>query len=62
MLARKVKGDNFVSIDDDAPLYNERETADWKNIPYKDAENNELKIILDEAIKKLSPNTGWFSY
>lgn len=55
MLARKLKSDKFVSIEDESSFYNEKETADWANIPYKDVENKELKMILDEAIKKLSP-------
>ncbi|MFI5236410.1 MAG: RNA polymerase sigma factor [Ignavibacteriales bacterium] len=55
MLARKLKSRSFVSIDDDENLFEEKYTADWNSIPYKDAENEELKTILDNAIQKLSP-------
>jgi RNA polymerase sigma-70 factor, ECF subfamily len=58
MLARKLKNKQFISIDeneDDDSLYTESYTADWSAIPYKEAENKELRKILDEAIQKLSP-------
>lgn len=55
MLARKLKNRNFVPLENDNDLYEDRYTADWSRIPYKDAENQELKNVLDEAIKKLSP-------
>jgi RNA polymerase sigma-70 factor (ECF subfamily) len=57
MMARKLKSGSFVSLDDDDDgLYDEKFTADWNNLPYKDAENDELKNILDGAIQKLSPD------
>jgi RNA polymerase sigma-70 factor (ECF subfamily) len=55
MLARKQKNRQFVSIDNDDSLFDEKHLADWRMIPYKDAENEELKKILDNAITKLSP-------
>jgi len=57
MLARKQKGNSFVSLnDDDESLYTERYTADWSSIPYKETENEELKKILDDSIQKLAPD------
>ena len=55
MLARKMKARPFVSIEDDDSLYEEKYTADWSRLPHKSTENNELKMILDEVIQKLSP-------
>ena len=55
MLARKLKSKNFVPLENDDDLYEDKYTADWSKIPYKDAENRELRNVLDEAIKKLSP-------
>lgn len=55
MMARKLKGQPFVFIDNDENLFEERYAADWNTIPYKVTENEELKKILDEAIEKLSP-------
>jgi RNA polymerase sigma-70 factor, ECF subfamily len=55
MLARKDKNKNFVSIDNDDELYEDRYTADWTTIPNKSIENVELKKILDQSIDRLSP-------
>ena len=55
MQARKVKNKSFVSLDDEDNLYEDKYTADWSNIPYKSVENDEMKMILDNAIMKLSP-------
>lgn len=55
MLARKHKNRSFVSLDDEGSLYEEKYAADWNSLPYKSTENEELKVILDEAIEKLSP-------
>lgn len=55
MLARKLKSRRFVSIDDDEGLFEEKYSADWNSIPYKSAENKELKEKLDNGIKKLAP-------
>ena len=56
MLARKVKSRRFVPLENDEGLFEEKNIADWKTIPYKNTENEELKGILDEAIQKLSPD------
>jgi len=55
MSARKDKAHKFVSIDNDDELYEDKYTADWSRIPNQNIENAELKKILDESIKKLSP-------
>lgn len=55
MLARKDKARTFISIDNDDELYEDKYTADWSRIPNQNIENAELKKILDESIKKLSP-------
>jgi len=55
MMARKLKSRPFVSFDDDDNLFEEKYTADWESLPYKDLENEELKKILDKAIQKLAP-------
>ena len=55
MMARKLKSRPFVSFDDDDNLFEEKYTADWDSLPYKDLENEELKKILDKAIQKLAP-------
>jgi len=54
MEARKKKYES-VSIDEDDGLYESNYAADWDSIPANIVENNELKVILDDAIKKLSP-------
>lgn len=56
MMARKVRNRPFVSFDDEENLFEEKYAADWSSIPYKDAENQELKTILDDAIQNLSPD------
>ncbi|MGB5531186.1 MAG: sigma-70 family RNA polymerase sigma factor [Ignavibacteriaceae bacterium] len=56
MMARKARTRPFVSFDDEENLFEEKYAADWSSIPYKDAENQELKTILDEAIQNLSPD------
>jgi RNA polymerase sigma-70 factor (ECF subfamily) len=57
MMARKRKNRPFVSFDDEEDnLFEEKYAADWSSIPYKDAENEELKTILDNAIQNLSPD------
>lgn len=55
MMARKLKSRPFVSIDEDDNLFEEKFTADWSSLPYKNTENEELKKILDKAIQKLAP-------
>ena len=56
MMARKIKNRPFVSLEDEENLFEEKYAADWSSIPYKDAENEELKTILDSAIQRLSPD------
>jgi RNA polymerase sigma-70 factor (ECF subfamily) len=56
MMARKMRNRPFVSFDDEENLFEEKYAADWNSIPYKDAENKELKNILDKAIQNLSPD------
>jgi len=56
MMARKAKSRSFVSFDDDDNLFEDKYAADWNSIPYKEAENEELKKILDKAIQNLSPD------
>ena len=53
MLARKEKSRRFVPLENDEGLFEEKNIADWETLPYKNAENEELKVILDEAIQKL---------
>lgn len=56
MMARKAKSRQFVSLDDEENLFEDKYAADWSSIPYKDTENKELKKILDAAIQNLSPD------
>jgi RNA polymerase sigma-70 factor, ECF subfamily len=56
MQARKEKNRQFVSIDNDESLFEEKYAADYGRLPSKYTENEELKKILDEAISKLSPD------
>jgi RNA polymerase sigma-70 factor (ECF subfamily) len=55
MAARKQRSDQFVSIENEDSLYNERDIADWNSVPFKTVENKELRDILDSSIQKLSP-------
>ncbi len=56
MQARREKHRQFVSIDDDETLFEEKYAVDYSRLPTKYTENEELKKILDEAISKLSPD------
>ena len=56
MMARKEKNRQFVSINNDDSLFEEKYTVDYSRLPTKYIENEELKKILDEAISKLSPD------
>jgi RNA polymerase sigma-70 factor (ECF subfamily) len=56
MEARKEKNRQFVSINDDDSLFEDRYTADYSRLPTKYTENEELKKALDDAISKLSPD------
>lgn len=55
MLARSEGKPGFTSFDDDEAFIDEKSIADWKVTPDRVAENNELRKILDESIKKLAP-------
>ena len=55
MLARKIKSRQFVSLEDEEGLFEDKHAVDWSTLPYKSTENEELKEILDSAINKLSP-------
>ncbi len=55
MAARKLKNQQFVSLENEEGLYEEKYIADWETLPNKSTENEELRKILDEAIVKLSP-------
>jgi len=55
MLARSENKYGFTSLDDEDALIEEKNIADWKITPEKVTENNELKLLLDEAIQKLAP-------
>ena len=53
MLARSNKKRTHSSIDDDESSISEKNLAVWNATPDKITENQELKDILDEVIKKL---------
>ena len=55
MQARKERNKKYISLENDEDLYSEKHIADWTSLPYKSTENSELRGILDEAIRKLSP-------
>lgn len=55
MMEARKKKNQFVSIDDDDELYETDLQADWNSIPSNVVENRELKVMLDKAIEKLSP-------
>ena len=50
------KKNRFISLENDDDLVEDKYVADWKSLPYKSIENVELRKILDDAIKKLSPD------
>lgn len=58
MEARKLKDGMFVSLtetdDEENPI--KEYAVDWETIPFKSTENDELKKILDDSIKKLHPD------
>lgn len=53
MLARSQKKYDYTNIENDNGLIEDKNVIDWKLSPTKISENEELKEILDEAIKKL---------
>ena len=54
MEVRKKKN-RFVSLENDDGLVEDKFVTDWNSLPYKSIENNELRKILDDSIRKLSP-------
>jgi RNA polymerase sigma-70 factor, ECF subfamily len=55
MQVRKEKRRNFISLEDEDGLYDDKYLIDWKFLPSKYTDNSELRKILDESISKLSP-------
>lgn len=53
MLARSQKKYDYVNLENDEGLIDDKNVVDWKYSPEKLAENSELKNLLDEAIEKL---------
>ena len=53
MLARSQKKNEIAAIENEDGLIDEKYVSDWKFTPDKLAENNELRDLLDDAIKKL---------
>lgn len=53
MLARSQKKYDYDLLENEDGLINDNKVVDWKFTPDKLAENNELKVVLDEAIQKL---------
>lgn len=56
MLARADKRHSYASFDDEESFIDEGAVADWSDTPDRTVENEELKEILDESIKKLPPD------
>lgn len=56
MMARSRSKNLYDSIDDEEFPVDESKLVDWKVNPEKAAEDKELRLILDEAIEKLSPD------
>jgi RNA polymerase sigma-70 factor (ECF subfamily) len=55
LMEYRKKRHQFVSIDNDDELIEDKYMSDWSTLPNLSIENKELKSILDEAILKLSP-------
>lgn len=53
MLARSKKKYDYDTLENDEGLIDDKNVVDWNFSPEKLAENNELKVVLDEAIQKL---------
>lgn len=53
MLARSKKKNDFSILENEDGLIFDKYISDWKFTPDKLAENNELRELLDDAIKKL---------
>ena len=55
MEARKNKRYNYIEPSEEDNFFDEKHISDWSEVPSINIENKELKIVLDEAISKLSP-------
>jgi RNA polymerase sigma-70 factor (ECF subfamily) len=55
MEARKNKRYQYVDVETDDSLFDEKYIADWNSLPIKNLENSELRKILDDSISKLAP-------
>jgi len=56
MLARSQKKYDYVNLENEEGLIEDKIVADWRFSPGKLTENSELKKLLDEAIEKLPPD------
>ncbi len=56
MLARSQKKYDYVNLENEDGLIEDKVVEDWKFSPEKMAESTELKKLLDEAIEKLPPD------
>jgi RNA polymerase sigma-70 factor (ECF subfamily) len=54
MEARKNKRYEFVEVETDDSLFDDKYISDWSTLPIKDIENKELRNILDKSISKLA--------
>lgn len=55
MLARSQKKYDYVNLENEDGLIEDKNIADWKFSPEKMTENAELKKLLDDAVEKLPP-------
>ncbi|NUN08401.1 MAG: sigma-70 family RNA polymerase sigma factor [Ignavibacteriaceae bacterium] len=55
LMEARSKKHQFVDIDNEESVIDERYLTDWETLPLKSVENKELKEILDKAIEKLAP-------
>lgn len=55
MEARKNKRYQYVDVETDDSLFDEKYIADWNSLPIKNLETKELRQILDNAISNLAP-------
>lgn len=62
MMARKAKSRQFVSLDDEENLFEDKYAADWSSIPYKDTENKELKKFLIQQYRIYHLTIGLYFY
>ncbi|PID63081.1 MAG: RNA polymerase subunit sigma-70 [Ignavibacteriae bacterium] len=53
MLARSQKKHDYSSLENNEGIIDDKNIIDWKYVPNKYSENEEIKEILDKSIKKL---------